>query len=448
MQPRFTFLSAITLVSSSVFVGCVSVTTRESAAVRKPAMPTIRPAPEMASTPTREPDVLDSVLRLAREGNTNEALRQLETIHDPADRGHVARRVVALLAEQDPNAAAALALRLPSGPGQIAALEDASRAMVRRDRVAALRWASELPDDAPSRSARRAVVTELVGSEGRAAIDRIHALPAGKVRDDSLVTAAAEWARRDPDGAIAWLRGWPDDTLKPRLISSVGFGVAQTRPDRAVAVAEMLPESRQRWMLFSAIAQTWVAVDSSGAHAWAGRLPAGEARDAAIAGIDTGLGVPAARRSASAPNTRGGSSRTRGGTAAAAAAAWPEMDSQAFAAWLATQRPGMTREEAILEYVRQRGASEPATVGQWVASLPGAMRDRAAELYLENVLPTAPSEAANWLSSLPRSDRTNEMVEKTARRLLLVNPDAGAAWMDQMNLPPYQKERLLREAGR
>jgi hypothetical protein len=40
------------------------------------------------------------------------------------------------------------------------------------------------------------------------------------------------------------------------------------------------------------------------------------------------------------------------------------------------------------------------------------------------------------------------MIEQTARRWLLTSPDAAAAWLDQMMLPPDRKERLLREVGR
>jgi hypothetical protein len=258
---------------------------------------------------------------------------------------------------------------------------------------------------------------------------------------------AAAWARLDPEAAVSWLRAQPNDEIKQRLTSGIGFEMAQTRPDRAVAIAEMLPEGRDRWVLLSAIGQTWVAVDSKAALAWAGELPAGEPRDAALAGLTTGLGVPVARRNAGAPGLRGGRSRIRGGMAAVAA--FPESNSPEFAAWLETQLPGMSRDDAILEYVRQRGALEPSTMGPWISALPGGpTRDRAMEIYLENVVPNSPAEAARWLRSLPRSNRSDEMIERTARRWLRTNPDAAAAWLEEMMLPPDLKERLLREVGR
>jgi hypothetical protein len=208
-----------------------------------------------------------------------------------------------------------------------------------------------------------------------------------------------------------------------------------------------LPEGRDRWLLLSTIAQTWVAVDTKAAMAWAGQLPAGEQRDAAFAGVDTGLGIPQRRRVAGAPGTRGGSSRTRGGAGAAAMIA--DANSPAFTAWLATQTPGLSRDEAILEYVRQRSALEPQAVGQWITTLPGSPTvDRAMEIYLETVLPTAPSEAARWLRSIPRSQRTDAMMEETAKRWLMVSPDPASTWLQDTTLPAYVKDRLLRDAGR
>jgi hypothetical protein len=50
--------------------------------------------------------------------------------------------------------------------------------------------------------------------------------------------------------------------------------------------------------------------------------------------------------------------------------------------------------------------------------------------------------------SLPRSERNDELVEKTARRWLMTNPDAAEEWIRQSTLPEYRKEQLLRVAGK
>lgn len=435
------------LASALAVSGCLGTAERHASnSDRRPAMPTMAPGAETSRWPLfTDAELIASALRAARNGDAAGATPALMNVSDPIRRRQLMEKVTTSLVETDPRMAARLAVEWANTTQHLALVSAPVRAMAKAEGEQALRWAYELPDSTAARAARRAVVDELVLSEPRGTMVRIEALPTGVTRDELLVHAAGTWGRRDPDAAIGWLRQRPDGELKPRLISSVGFEVAHSRPHRALEVAEMLPEGRNRWLLFSAIGQTWVAVDSKAALAWAGKLPAGEPRDAAFAGIDTGYGVPVQRRMTNAPGSRG--IRSRGG--AATVALEKEANSPDFAAWLATQSKKMTREEAILEYVRQRGAAQPASVGPLIESLPmGATRQQASAIFVEGLLISSPGEAARWVRSLPRSERTDELVEKTARRWMVTNPDAAVDFVEQSTLPGYMKDRLLRDAGR
>ncbi|MGH7957269.1 MAG: hypothetical protein ACREH8_09670, partial [Opitutaceae bacterium] len=340
MTNRFTLPPSIfALALCASLGGCLGSGERHgSTPGRRPAMPTmVLPAPDsMRSGP--ESEVVAHGVRAALGNDIDGVVRILKLVEDPSRRAQLADEIMTQLSEHDPNVAARLALAVGGEFQRLAVVEKAGRKLTQHDPEFALRWALELPPGAAGRQMSRAIVDERVSANPREAMDRISALPASAVRDDLLVLGAGAWSRRDAEAAISWLRDQPENELKQRLTSSVGFEVAQARPDRAISVAEMLPAGRNRWLLLSAIAQTWVAVDSKAALSWAGQLPAGEPRDAALAGIDTGFGMPASRRIAGAPGTRGGSSRTRGG--AAAAAAWPELNSPSFAAWLAAQPRG------------------------------------------------------------------------------------------------------------
>lgn len=427
--------------------GCASGERQASNPDRRPPMPTIAPA-GTAIQPLFASDVerAAAVVQLVQSNQIGSAVSRLEKFPTYAERSRIVTRVMAELAQRDPGAGGRLLVALPANAVPVGVVEDFAQAWVARDATAALAWAAGLPDDPTGRTARRAVAQQLVARDPRAAVDTISKLPQNPARDDTLVAAGAAWSRRDPDAAIGWLRELPDGDLRRRLTSSIAFEIAQVRPQRAAEVADMLPAGRDRWVLFSAIAQTWVAMDSKAALNWAAQLPAGEARDAALAGADTGMGIPGKRRIADAPGTRSGASRTRGGGAAVLV---QEVNSAAFAAWLATQPPGMSRDEAILEYVRQRGALEPGAIGPWLESLPqGATRDRAMQIYVEGLVTRSPLEATRWVQQLPRSDRSDELLEKTARELIRTNPDAAAQWIEQSTLPQDRKDWLLREAGR
>jgi hypothetical protein len=412
-----------------------------------PAMPTVALASAPTTLPVAEVEITARALRSARDGDVGAVAHALRSLPDPSARARISGVIVDKLVADNPRTAARLALGLAGELENPSGIDVAGRGLVRRDAEYALPWAAELPPTAAGRRMARVIVDEHVAVDPRAAIDRIRALPSEAVRNDLLLLAAAAWARRDPDAAMGWLRDLPDDEFRRKLTSTMGFEIAQMRPERAVEIAEMLPVGRDRWLLFSAIAQTWVATDAKAALAWAGRLPAGEPRDAALAGIDTGFGVPVTRRIAGAPGTRRGSSRTRGGIAAVVTL--PDISSPAFAAWLATQPAGMSRDEAILEYVRQRGALEPAAIGPLIESLsPGNTRDQASRIYVEGLLLRSPMEAARWVHSLPRSERSDDLIEQTARRWLLTDPDGAIEWIEQSNLAFDRKERLRREAGR
>ncbi len=409
--------------------------------------PTVAPAPRVVG----DAEAAAPALRALLAGDQAAARRAIMAVDDRAQRARLGLLVTRQFAAQAPEKAGEFAVQLPAEAGQLAAVDTAMGAFVARDPAAALRWAHGIAEPGPAALARRAVAHRLMQSPPGIALDQIAGLPAGTGRDDLMGFAVASWARREPDAAVAWVRARSDDELKQRLTSTVGFELAQLSPDRAVELAETLPAGRNRWLLFSAIAQTWVATDSKSALAWAGRLPEGEARAAAFSGLETGLGVPMGRRTGAGPGSRGVRSRGFGGGASgglgeAALAAGGSAD---FAAWLATQPSQRSRDEAIVEYVQQRGAADSGAIGQWLSTLsPGPARDRAMEIYLEGQLIGSPHRAASWLRSLPRSDRSDAMIERTARAWLQTNPDAAQAWLLETPLPPDRKERLLREAGR
>lgn len=418
---------------------------REAAQLRYPAMPSARAEAAVARPLPAEAELLATALHHARAGDYATAARVIGTGATTEARERLARASVAALGATNPVAAVPLALQLASGFTQQAALREVAEMSVRRDADAALRWALAWRESAVPGDVRRFVAEALVATDPLSALGRLLAVPAEPGRDEMLGFAAAAWARRDPGAAGGWLRTLADEGLRPRLAASVGFEIAQSDPEQAIPYAEMLPVGRNRWLLYSAITQTWVAVDPRAAFAWTNRLPEPEAREAAIAGIDAGLGIAVARRMVPAPETGGGGARGGGGKAAVAGIA----EDPAFAAWLAMQSPGLSREAAILEYVRQRSAADPQTVGPWLVGLPaGPTREEAMEIYWRHLLSISATEAAHWLRMLPRSDRTSELAGRLIREWLRTDPDAAEAWLREGNVPADQIEGRLRAGGR
>ena len=131
-----------------------------------------------------------------------------------------------------------------------------------------------------------------------------------------------------------------------------------------------------------------MARDPKAALAWAHALPAGTPREAALAGIDAGLGIASFR-------------------------------SREVADTLAQTRavPAARSPEGLL----------------------GPERDRALRRVFEERLFASPVRAADWLSSLPAPD---------AREWFAINPAAAETWLDQ-NIPsPVRREQLRQDARR
>ena len=231
-------------------------------------------------------------------------------------------------------------------------------------------------------------------------------LPAGPRREEALVLAASRWSRHDAKRALAWARDLPPDEFKVRVMTGIGFELAQTTPDQAIAVAETLPEGRNRWLLLAAATQTWVARDPNAAMAWARDLPAGSAREAALAGGETSL-----------------AGRPR----------FPAVPRDGF------PRRGRVVAGGQVAGVDAGEAGEPSSLP------PGSERDHARRKHFEQLLLMSPTLAADWLSSLAPAERTDEMVERLIREWLPQNAPAAEAWIDQNIIQPDRKRELLRE---
>ncbi|MEY4939510.1 MAG: hypothetical protein RIQ93_1245 [Verrucomicrobiota bacterium] len=379
----------------------------ESASVVPTGMPRLAPPPQpepvgMVSTPEA---LAEATLR-AGANDVAGAARALESL-PAAQRDAAAREFIAGLASRDPPRAGAVALALSPGLTQTAGLDLAASEFVTRDRAAAMKWALTQTAPASRFAAMQAIATQLMDRGPREAADLLLALPETGGRTEILALALAQWSRRDASAALAWAQQLPAGELRQRVTASVGFAVAQTAPERALPVVDLLPEGRDRWLLLGAIGQTWVAQNAGAAMDWVRQLPAGEARDAAIAGIDAGMGIASSR--GSPPSGLNGSRGRR-----VAGGGYP-------------------------------GVSPPPSPS--LTALPlGAERDEALRRQFEERLRASPVRAADWLSSLPAPDRSDEMIARLTREWLLINPQAAETWLDQNIGSSTRKEQILEDA--
>ncbi len=394
MNPRYAMASLSVAV---ILGGCVADVGPEKP-IRMPIVGPIEPKAPVPAVTAAEARV--QATAAAREENAAE-LRRLLALLPWSERRDVARGVVETIGADDVAKAGWVVRAMAPGPALRAAAEEVARLRVARDPAAAMVWA--LAEDTPAVefAVRLAVADAWVARDATGALRGITAQPPSPGRNEMVGFAAAAWGRRDAPAALAWARSLAADEERTRVVTSMGFAWAQTEPERAVEILALLPAARDRWLIVGAIAQTWVARAPDAAWAWARQLPAGPAREAALAGIETGLGGARASRDASASVVGG---RGRGTTGGGGGTVSPLP-------------PGLEREDALRR-------------------------------EFDDVLRDSPAQAADWLANHPAPDRRDEMVDEVARRWLALNPEAARAWMERTILQPDRREQLLREAGR
>lgn len=382
--------STVAGVLATMLGGCMADVGPE----KPPRMPTVGPIEPMAPVPVlTAAEVITQAKATALQEDWPAMNRLLETLPWSERSGAAQAMSEALLPEDEAKAGRAVrAMR--DGTALHAAATSVARAKVAQDPAATVEWALAADHPTVEFALRLAVAEAWCARDARAAVQALAERPASAGRNEMLGFAAAAWAPRDPTTALAWARALAPGADRTRTLTSMAFALAQTEPERALVVLPDLPEGRDRWLIIGAIGRTWVARRPQDAWAWARQLPAGAARDAALAGIETGLGW---------------SRRQRANAAIAAA---------------------------------DRAASGI------VASSPGFAREQALRREFDEVLRSSPAQAADWLETTPLPDRHAEMVDEVARRWLAVNPAAARAWMERTIIEPDRREQLLREAGR
>jgi len=165
---------------------------------------------------------------------------------------------------------------------------------------------------------------------------------------DEIVWALRAQAATNADAALAAALKIPAVELRNRALEAVCFGLSETNPAAAVALAQSLHLDDRPGAVLENLVQQWASADVSSALAWAKDQPAGEQRDALI--------------------TRAAMALSRVNPSDAAALVADEVS------------PGATQDEAVVMVVQQWGNQDLVAAAGWVSNFPDTpLRERALE---------------------------------------------------------------------
>lgn len=96
-----------------------------------------------------------------------------------------------------------------------------------------------------------------------------------------------QWARHDPEQAMAWARALPEGSLRDQAVVSVGESWADVDPARAVAFAETLPSGQPRQLALQQAVGRWGLADPAAAGEWMNHVQPSADFDQAVAALAT-----------------------------------------------------------------------------------------------------------------------------------------------------------------
>ena len=370
----------------------------------------------------------DPLAALARVGQFQDAEMRRENL----------RIVLREWAEEDPHAAASHAMSLPAGRDRNEALASAISGAATADGDVALRLIEQMPAGAMRTEALTRVIGELDYKEPKVAAEFVLALPPNQQRN-SMYQVVSGLSRQDRAAALEWagrlssaeargaalqriVQDWSSDDPKAAAEYCVSTGMA--KPD----------------ILGNAVAN-WARNDSRAALAWAGALPEGAEREAALTSGISALGGSDPRQAANLAT-----SMLKGEKQAQAlgsiAGSWAAKDPVAAAAWAEQLSDPAARMHAAQNIASAWARQDPAAAAAWAMQSPG--RGHALSTITGEWAGQDPAGAAKWLDRLSSGDTRDSAVMSFSQAIADADPEGAAAWAATI-VEPSQRANTLSE---
>lgn len=217
--------------------------------------------------------------------------------------------------------------------------------------------------------------------------------------------ATRELAAKDPDKAVAWLKGFPESVKKAGLMREVATSWAAKNPE--VNIPTIL---NQQWPyrndIVEGVGTAWGRADTGRALEYVTSLPGAEQRLYAMAVL-----TASSKRSPDAtvkcisdnslPATVRDSNEYRG-MVRSTASNFAARDLQTAVTWV-TSLPAEVSAAAVSGVASQWARKDPAATGKWILQLPsGPVKNAAIQALVGQIERTDPDAARQWQASITK----------------------------------------------
>ena len=258
-------------------------------------------------------------------------------------------------------------------------------------------------------------------------------------------TIAGEWARQDPEGALAWAKSLPEGERDDASIKAIAQ-IASSDPEKAAGLTAGL-EGRSLTEARQMIAAEWARIDWDRAENFINILPASqraEAMGAAVGALAGDDPVLAASKALGIPE-----GPARNGAISAVAESMAREQPAEAARWVSANGDEETQRQAVGNIMSNWVNQDPSAAKDWAVSRPaGPVRDAAVASYVINDSKGSPPENIQLAESISDERSRGWAVGMATMRWMGEDREAAIDFVQSSDLiDERMRERILRRNG-
>ena len=257
-------------------------------------------------------------------------------------------------------------------------------------------------------------------------------------------TIATEWAKLDPEAALAWANGLTGNNQTSALRSIISE-LAGTDPTKAAQIAATLSGDEQA-RAYGDIAEKLASKDFASAETFINGLPSDVRNRALSDALNVLARTDPQAVAAKLANMAEGDDRDR--AISGIAEGWARQDPAAAAAWL-SQQTTEDMDDAVRSVVQSWAGRDSAAALSWIQSQPqGEVRDEAIGTYIWTSRNADPQSTIQLAESISDEGDRNRSIFMATRRWMQQDREAATTYIQQSTtLTDEAKQRIL-EGGR
>jgi hypothetical protein len=260
--------------------------------------------------------------------------------------------------------------------------------------------------------------------------------------DNGASVIASEWAKLDPDAAMAWANSLGNAQDKSGALSSVVREIATKDPSKAATIAAGLTGDDQT-QAYQQIAAQWGTSDFAAAKAWINSLPAAAQGDAMASALASYAANDPVKAAAEVGSLTGDAKNQ---AVDQIAQAWARTDPAKAAEWVASEDGDRNAIRGVMmNWVNQDSAAALSFIQKQPQ---GELRDQAVGTYVMANATASPKDSVALAESITDDNSRNRALMASTSAWMAEDPAAAKDYINSStSLSDDAKQAILSGRG-